>query len=70
MPGIRVIVNISFDEDNLPTEAEQKTIVGNIKEHVEHERDAEIPGFAKVTYVRAKSLDPDVVARPEEESAA
>jgi hypothetical protein len=57
MPDMRIMVTIGFDEDNPPTAEEQKTIVGNLREHVFHERDCEVPGFSKSLRAHAKSLD-------------
>jgi hypothetical protein len=33
------------------TEKEKNTIIGNLWEHIHSERDADIPGFAKIVHV-------------------
>ena len=41
----------------LLTEDEKWTIVRNLREHVYHEREADIPGFAKITRVVTVTSD-------------
>jgi hypothetical protein len=68
MAELRIMLNLRFDhlygEDILPTTEEYEAIAANLVEHVNGEQQAGIPGFAKVTGVRTKLLDRDVVAEP------